>query len=174
MADDARWLTPLEMRAWRGYLATHSRLLSLLDTELQATQEIGVPDYGVLVALSEAPDHRLRMSELADRMLLSPSGLTRRIDSLAREGLVERALCPEDRRGTFAVLTGAGLDRLRRAAPQHVRQVRRHFVDRLTRDQLQVLAQAFEGVLEHLPPDPAARTGSAGRLPESAGAATLG
>lgn len=173
MADDIRWLTPLEMRAWRGYLATHSRLLGLLDAELQATQEISVPDYGVLVTLSEAPDHRLRMSELADRMLLSPSGLTRRIDSLAREGLVERALCPEDRRGTFAVLTRAGLDRLRRAAPQHVRQVRRHFIDRLTPDQLQVLAQAFEGVLEHLAPDSAAQTGSTGRLPESAGATTL-
>ncbi len=153
MPDDVRWLDPLEMRAWRNFLATQSRLLAHLDAELQAAEDIGISDYGVLVTLSEAPGQRLRMSELAERMLLSPSGLTRRVDSLARIGLVERALCPEDRRGTFAVLTAAGRERLHRAAPQHLRQVRRHFVDRLSREELQVLGDALHGVLQHLQGD---------------------
>lgn len=153
MPDDARWLDPLEMRAWRAFLASHSRLLARLDSELQATASLGISDYGVLVTLSDAPDNRLRMSELAERMLLSPSGLTRRVDSLVRTGLVERALCPEDRRGTFAVLTDAGREQLRRVAPHHVRQVRMHFVDLLSRDEITVLATALERVLDHLPAD---------------------
>ena len=140
------WLDDVEMRAWRSLLGAHRRLLHRLDAELQATQEMSVADYGVLVELSEAEGGQMRMSELAERMLLSPSGLTRRLDTLVRNGLVERVRCPTDRRGAFAVLTEGGRQRLARAAPDHVDQVRRNFVDRLSRPQLVALADALEAV----------------------------
>ncbi|MDE3086651.1 MAG: MarR family transcriptional regulator [Acidobacteriota bacterium] len=140
------WLDDVEMRAWRSLLGAHRRLLHRLDAELQATQGMSVADYGVLVELSEAESGQMRMSELAERMLLSPSGLTRRLDTLVRSGLVERVRCPTDRRGAFAVLTAAGRERLARAAPDHVDQVRRNFVDRLSRQQLVTLAGALEAV----------------------------
>jgi DNA-binding MarR family transcriptional regulator len=138
-----RWLDDVEMQAWRGFLRAHSRVLDRLDHELQAAQQLSVADYGVLVTLSEAEDHRLRMTELAERLDLSPSGLTRRIDRLVDAGLVQRVRCPEDRRGSYAVLARRGLTRLEEAAPDHVDQVRRHFVDRLDRDELATLASAF-------------------------------
>ncbi len=115
-----------------------------LDAELEAAQEMSVADYGVLVQLSKAPEGRMRMSELAELSQLSPSGLTRRLDTLVAAGLVERARCPTDRRGAFAVLTPTGRARLERAVPDHVAQVRRHFVERLTREQLVALADALE------------------------------
>ena len=100
-------------------------------------------DYEVLVNLSEAPDHSLRMSDLAGRLRLSPSGITRRIDGLVRSGYVERRACPTDRRGSNAVLTGEGVAALERAAPTHVRGVREHFIDRLSATQLANLATAL-------------------------------
>ena len=140
------WLDDLEMRAWRSLLRAHTRLLARLDADLQCTQGMSVTDYGVLVNLSEEEGGRMRMSELAQRLLLSPSGLTRRLDGLVSSGLVERTRCPTDRRGAYAVLTSAGWSRLRSAAPDHVGQVRRHFVDRLSREQLALLADALEEV----------------------------
>ena len=140
------WLDDVEMHAWRSLLRAHARLLARLDAELQASQGMSVTDYGVLVQLSEVNGGRMRMSELADRLLLSPSGLTRRLDGLVAAGLVERHRCPTDRRGAFAVLTSSGRARLEAAAPDHVVQVRTHFVDRLTRRQLEVLADALDKV----------------------------
>jgi DNA-binding MarR family transcriptional regulator len=145
---DAPWLDDTEMRAWRSLLGAHRRVLQRLDADLLAAQELSVADYGVLVELSEAPDCRMRMSELAERMLLSPSGLTRRLDTMVAAGLVERLRCPTDRRGAYAVLTAAGRVRLEQAAPDHVEQVRRHFVERLSRTQLVALADALEAVCE--------------------------
>lgn len=141
-----RWLDEDEMRAWRSLLSAHRRLMHQLDAELQATQKLSVADYGVLVELSEAEGGRMRMSELAERALFSPSGLTRRLDALVEAGWVERVRCPTDRRGAFAVITRSGRARLAQAAPDHVDQVRRHFVERLTRQQLQALADALEAV----------------------------
>ena len=144
--EQTAWLDEVEMRAWRSLLGAHRRLLQRLDAELQATQGMSVSDYAVLVELSEAEGGQMRMTELAERMQLSPSGLTRRLDTLVGSGMVERARCPTDRRGAFAVITPAGRDRLARAAPDHVEQVRRHFVDRLSRRQLVELADALETV----------------------------
>jgi len=140
------WLDDVEMHAWRSLLRAHARLIARLDAELQASQGMSVTDYGVLVELSEQEGGRMRMSELADRLLLSPSGLTRRLDGLVASGLVERHRCPTDRRGAYAVLTPAGTARLETAAPDHVEQVRRHFVDRLSRKQLEALADALDKV----------------------------
>ena len=112
---------------------------------------MSVTDYGVLVQLSEAEGGRMRMSELAELLLLSPSGLTRRLDGLVSAGLVERHRCPTDRRGAYAVLTPAGRARLEAAAPDHVEQVRRNFVDRLSRRQLAALADALDRVVVRPP-----------------------
>jgi len=140
------WLTDPEMRAWRALIQTTTGLLATLDNELQAAHGISLGDYEVLVHLSEAPDRSLRMSELAGRLHLSPSGITRRIDGLVRAGLVERRQCPTDRRGSNAVITATGVQALRNAAPTHLRGVREHFVSRLTERQLANLASALSSV----------------------------
>jgi DNA-binding MarR family transcriptional regulator len=145
-----QWLDADQQEAWRTLLSVHSRLLARLDSELQANHAISLPDYEVLVHLSEASGQQLRMAELADRLLLSPSGLTRRLDGLVRDGLVERRACPSDRRGSLAVLTQTGLETLEKAAPTHVEGVRRYVIDRLERDELLDLTAALEAVGEAL------------------------
>jgi len=121
-------------------------VLATLDNELRAEHGLSLGEYEVLARLSEAPDHSLRMTDLAAGLSLSPSGITRRIDGLVRAGLVERRQCPSDRRGSNAVLTREGLRRLQAAAPSHVRGVRAHFVDQLTTQQLANLAAALSSV----------------------------
>ncbi len=143
-----RWLDEHEMRAWRALVTASHRLTATLDAELVANHHLPLADYEVFVCLSEAPERRMRMTELAAWLHLSPSGLTRRLDRLVRDGLVTREQCPSDRRGTFAVLTDAGFARLTAAAPVHLEGVRRHFVDRLTREQLDAVAEAMEAVME--------------------------
>ncbi|WP_242424620.1 MarR family winged helix-turn-helix transcriptional regulator, partial [Frankia sp. EI5c] len=96
------------MRAWRRLLRAHAHVTRLLEAELDAAHQLPLAYYDVLVQLSEAPNHQLRMSELAHRVLLSRSGLTRLVDRMERDGLVERRACPSDARGTLATLTEAG------------------------------------------------------------------
>ena len=140
------WLSPLEQRAWRAFVAVSSVVMAELENELEAAHGLSLGEYAVLVELSEAPDQRLRMSELAGHLHLSPSGLTRRLDLLVREGLVARESCPSDRRAVYAVLTFRGRDQLEAAAPDHVAGVRRHLIDRLDDEQLEHLAVALERV----------------------------
>jgi DNA-binding MarR family transcriptional regulator len=125
------WLDEYEQGLWRRLLAAECRLREKLDHQLQQTHGLTLGDYDVLVHLSEAEGGSLRMSELAERLLLSRSGLTRRVDGLVRAGWVERKACPDDGRGSLAVLTAAGLGLLRTAAPTHVAGVRRHLIDAL-------------------------------------------
>jgi len=122
---------PAQLTAWRTFLEAHARTTELLAQELKEAEGIALTWYDVLVQLSEADDHRLRMQELAERVLLSKSGLTRLIDRMERHQLVDRRTCPSDRRGTFAELTPDGLAMLRQAAPTHLRGVREHFADLL-------------------------------------------
>ncbi|HSP39729.1 MAG TPA: MarR family transcriptional regulator [Frankiaceae bacterium] len=129
------------MTAWRGFLNAHSYVVRRLEAELEAEQSMPLANYDVLVQLAEAPDHALRMSELASSVLLSRSGLTRLVDRLEREGLVERRASPDDARGTLAVLTPAGLTRLREAWVTHLRGVREHMVSRFSPDELTTLAE---------------------------------
>ena len=145
------WLDDVEARAWRALVIASARLKAVLDAELTGAHGLSFGDYEVLVVLSEASEHRLRMSELAELLSLSPSGLTRRLDRLTRDGLVTREQCPFDKRGSYAVLTAEGLTRLQAAAPLHVEGVRRHFVDLLDRRQLEVLGSALEAVLHDCP-----------------------
>jgi DNA-binding MarR family transcriptional regulator len=128
---DTRWLDDDEQMAWRTLLRHSVLLLDRLDAELRAEHDIGLADYEILVQLSEAPDRRVRMSELADRALVSRSRLTHRIDRLASDGLVTRAPCPTDRRGLYAVLSDEGAALLEQAAPTHVAGVRRYLIDAL-------------------------------------------
>jgi DNA-binding MarR family transcriptional regulator len=128
---EVRWLNDEEQAVWRDLLAFQNALTSRLDRELHAAVGLGLNDYEVLVHLSEAPDGSLRMADLAARCARSPSGLTRRVDRLARAGLVSRQPCLEDGRGWFAVITPEGRERLEQAAPVHVAGVRRYLFDPL-------------------------------------------
>lgn len=124
------------LRAWAAFLRTHARVMRALERELQDEQHMALTDYDVLVQLAGVEPHRLRMSELADRLLLSRSGVTRLIDRLEAYGLVERVTCDDDRRGQWASLTDAGYERLRRASPTHLRGVAEHFLDRLSDEEI--------------------------------------
>lgn len=141
-------LNSLEMHAWRTFLAAHARLMAALDEELVAGHDLSLAEYEVLVHLSEGPPDGVRMSHLAERILVSRSGLTRRIDRLEEQGLVERQVCPSDRRGQMAVLTPAGRARLDQAAPTHLDGVRRLFIDALTSEQLKAVGDGLAEVVE--------------------------
>ena len=134
------------MRAWRALIQVTTGVLGVLDNELQSEHGLSLGEYEVLVHLSETPESSLRMTDLAGRLHLSPSGITRRIDGMQRAGLVERRQCPSDRRGSNAVLTAEGLRRLREAAPTHVRGVRAHFIDQLSERDIANLASALAAV----------------------------
>lgn len=138
-------LQPADWRVavWRSFLRAHASVLRELEREL--TSEVGMPLawYDVLLQLVEAPERRLRMADLADRVLLSRSGLTRLIDRLQAEGLVRREPSRDDARGTNTVLTSAGLHRLRQAAPSHLAGVDRHWLAHYSDDELRQLGELF-------------------------------
>jgi len=140
------WLDDEEMRAWRGLVETYADLHAALERDLLDGFGIDGGDYGVLVNLSEAPDQRLRMCDLAVQLHLSASGLTRRLDGLVKAGYVARQPSEHDRRVTLAVLTDAGRATLEAAAPTHVAGVRAHFLDHLSRGQLRQLGAAFDAL----------------------------
>jgi DNA-binding MarR family transcriptional regulator len=137
-------LSAEEVAAWRGFLRVQSSLFRRLDAELSAAHQLPLRSYEVLLLLADAPEHQLRMTDLSRSALLSPSGLTRLIDRLEREGLVGRERCADDGRGYFAVLTGAGERRLQEARATHLAGVRRLFLDRLSGDDLTRLAGYWE------------------------------
>jgi DNA-binding MarR family transcriptional regulator len=148
--DSALWLTPAEDRAWRAWLAMAERLRSQVGRDLQADSGLSDADYMVLVHLSEAEDHRMRMSELAVRLNWSKSRLSHQLARMQARGLVQRDECASDARGAFAVLGACGLAEIERAAPKHVASVRRHLIDVLDEDQLEQLAAIAERVVAHL------------------------
>jgi len=140
-----------EIHAWRSFLLAHRQLTKVLDRELVDAHGVSLPAYEVLLHLSRAPDRSARMSELAGRVLLSPSGITRLVDRLVGEGLIERTACSSDRRGVMAHLTDEGWKRFREAAPTHVRGVREHFVERLGPPNLDAVAEAMDQIVEPEP-----------------------
>jgi DNA-binding MarR family transcriptional regulator len=140
-------LEPLELDAWRGLLRVHAALIKDLDAELEREHGLALSSYEVLLRLDAAPGRRLRMSELAESVLLSRSGLTRLVDRLEREGLIERATCPSDARGAFAVLTAEGRAALRRAAPTHLAGVRDRFLSQFSAAELRQLKTFWERIL---------------------------
>ncbi len=144
-------LSQSQLAAWRSFLRAHTVITRALERELVASQRLPLAEYDVLVQLDSAPGGALRMSQLADQVLLSRSGLTRLVERLEGAGMVRRQVCPSDARGSLAVLTEAGRERLREAAPSHLNSVRSHFADALTEDQLEELHQLLERLLEQLP-----------------------
>lgn len=153
------------MAAWRGFILAHSRVIARLERELLDEHDLPLTWYDVLVQLSEADGHRLRMQELAERVLLSRSGLTRLVDRLELQGLVERVRCSEDGRGLFAQLTADGLAALRSTYPTHLRGVREWFSDLLTDEESEVLARALDRIAERAgpPADPGGTGPTGGR-----------
>jgi DNA-binding MarR family transcriptional regulator len=137
-------LDPAELRAWRAFLTRHARVARRLETDLIARSDLPLAEYDVLLQLALAEGQRLRMNELADRVLLSRAGITRLVDRLTADGLVSRMKCASDARGYFAVLTAGGLARLETARPGHMAAVRRFFLDSFTAPELETLAELLE------------------------------
>jgi len=144
-----RWLTDDEQQAWRATVHLSQLLLRQLDRDLNA-HGLNGHDYEILVELSEAPDYRLRMTDLADATSQSRSRLSHQVSRMEKRGLVRRDECEGDKRGTFAVLTKEGMNAIERVAPYHVENVRRHFIDRLTPRQLDEIRVSFQPVVDYL------------------------
>jgi DNA-binding MarR family transcriptional regulator len=141
-----RWLTAEQQRVWRTYLLGSARLSERLDADLRKSG-LDLPEYEILVSLEEAPDRRLRMSELAAAVHQSRSRLTHTISRMENQDMVVRTTCPTDRRGVWAQLTDVGLQTLERAAPSHVEAVRRNFVEAMGAEDYAALGRAFAAVL---------------------------
>ena len=146
-ATAPRWLSPTEMKAWRRYILASRRLMDVLEADL-GEHGLSMPDYEILVQLSEAPDRKMRMSELAANALLSRSRLSHRMKVMEKAGWVKREACPVDKRGYFAVMTPKGWKAIVAAAPDHVASVRSRFVDHLSVQEQEVLAGIFSRIEE--------------------------
>ncbi|WP_030938419.1 MarR family winged helix-turn-helix transcriptional regulator [Streptomyces sp. NRRL S-646] len=145
-----RWLTEKEQRAWRAYIAATHLLEDAIDRQLQ--QDAGMPHlyYSILANLSEAPDGRLRMTDLAERAKITRSRLTYAVTRLEKDGLIRREDCQWDKRSSFAMLTDEGMAVLERTAPGHVETVRSLLFDQLTPQQVEQLEEIFSGVVQAL------------------------
>ena len=143
-----RRTTP-EIVAWVGLVRAHASTMRRFNAELVAEHDLTINDYEVLLHLSHADDRRLRRVDLAQLVLLTPSGITRLLEGLERAGYVERATCESDARVTYAQLTDEGEEKLRHASTSHVAGIRDFFRERFSKEELEVLG----GLLERLPPD---------------------
>ena len=147
MAQSPRWLRSEEERAWRLFLTANHVLFSAVEGQLQRDSDIPHGYYEILVRLSEAEGHALRMNQLAEASTSSKSRLSHAVARLEERGWVERIDCPTDRRGQVAQLTDVGYAALEAAAPGHAEQVRQALFDRLTADQVSQLAAISEAIL---------------------------
>lgn len=133
---------------WRAFLAAHALVTRRLDEELRAEHDLSLAEYDTLLAIAWSPERRIRMRSLADSILLSKSGVTRLVDRLVADGLVERSACLSDARGAEAVLTDAGLERLRAASKTHLRGIDTHFLAALEGDDLPAFERAMRAVAD--------------------------
>ncbi len=151
------WLTIDQQRAWRAYLLGTTLLMEHLDRDLRENHDLSLPEYEILVRLSESPGRALRMAELADSVKNSRSRITHTVARMERSGLVVRRQCASDGRGVVAQLTDAGHAKLVDAAPGHVRSVRDGLIDVVQAGDIAALGRAFTAVVESLEtgvPDP--------------------
>lgn len=137
-------LSDTEMQAWRGFLHTHDALWKTLDSALAREFGLSLPAYELLLTLEEAGEAGLRMTELARSLRFSGGGLTRLVDRLQQAGLLQRRRCQADGRGFEVLLTPGGRQLLKRVHARHLRAVRRHFLDRLTREEQASLAAIWQ------------------------------
>jgi DNA-binding MarR family transcriptional regulator len=140
-------LSPTELAAWRGMLRVHAKVTQLLDAQMRAEHGLTVSQYEVLLFLGDAPEHRMRMADLAARVLLTRSGMTRLVDRLVELGFVERCAAEADGRGAYAQLTAAGAVALRAAQRTHRRGVREEFLAHLDEGAQRALGAAWDDVL---------------------------
>jgi DNA-binding MarR family transcriptional regulator len=140
-------LTDVEERAWQALLHAHHHIVGILDHELRESHDLTFAEYDVLLRLARAPGRALRMSDLAERVMLSPSGVTRLVDRLAERGLVSRQPGVDDGRVALASLTDQGLRTIRIAARTHVRGIKEHFTGLLSEGQLKDVAIVLESIV---------------------------
>ncbi len=136
------------LAAWRNFITAHANLIDLIDRELTAADRLPLNWYDVLIELVEAPENRLRMHELAQKVVLSRSGLTRLVDKLETAGLLRRQTAPDDRRGAFAVLTDKGKDAVRKSWPVYSKGIAKHFASHITEGEAQIIRDVFARILE--------------------------
>lgn len=147
---ETQWLSDEEQHMWRAYLDSTRLLMRELDRQMSADAGINMPDYEILALLSDAPAQRLRMSELADQTVTTRSGVTRAVKRLTDAGWVRQAKCDEDKRGLFAELTEAGLEKLRAAAPGHVNAVRTNVFDLLSPREVELFSHSYAQIRDNL------------------------
>ena len=140
-------LTPTELRAWRGLVRAHTCLVKRLDAQLEAAHGLPLTSYEVLLRLTDADGGKMRMHDIAASVMLSRSGLTRLVDRLERDGLVDRCSCENDARGAYAVITEEGRARCAAARVTHRAAVRELFVAHYTEEELELLGPLLERVL---------------------------
>ncbi len=145
-----KWLSEKQQQHWRAWLTATTLLDEQLNRELQESHGLTGADYEILVRLSDTPERRIRMSELAAKTLSSRSRLTHQINRMEKAGLVTREACEDDKRGQLCVMTDLGWKTLVAAAPAHVTSVRQHFVDILTNEEFAALGRASEKLAKHL------------------------
>jgi DNA-binding MarR family transcriptional regulator len=146
--SEPRWLDAAQQRDWRAYIEGSARLADLLDRDLKAKHGLTTAEYEILVRLSEAPDRRLRMAELADSVSQSRSRLSHTVARLESKELVVRGMCGDDKRGVNAELTDKGFAFLEQAARDHVTTVREYFVDVIDSEDLEAIGRAFRAISE--------------------------
>ncbi|WP_030170304.1 MarR family winged helix-turn-helix transcriptional regulator [Spirillospora albida] len=147
---EPRWLDAVQQRSWRAYVDGSLRLTELMDRDLKSKHGLSISEYEILVRLSEAPERRLRMAELAANASQSRSRLSHTCSRLESKALVERGSCPNDKRGVYAHLTDEGFAVLERAARDHVETVRSYFVDVIDPQDLDAIGRAFSAVIKSL------------------------
>jgi DNA-binding MarR family transcriptional regulator len=137
------------LNAWQRFITAHAKLIDSINREMLEADVIPLHWYDVLIELYEAPERRLRLSELARKVVLSKSGLTRLVDKLAEAGLLARQSSPEDGRGAYAVLTDAGLAAMRQAWPIYARGIQSYFAKYLSEEEARIMAALFERMVQH-------------------------
>ncbi|MFM9443803.1 MarR family winged helix-turn-helix transcriptional regulator [Streptomyces acidiscabies] len=153
MTEASRWLTDAEQHAWRSFVRLQAKLVGRLGREVQAESGLSSADYRVLVELTEVPEGRLRVLELARAVEWERSRMSHHLNRMAKRGLIVREDCPTDARVAFVAVTPAGREALRAAAPRHAEAVRRLFIDPLTPAELAMLAQISNRILDQLEKD---------------------
>jgi DNA-binding MarR family transcriptional regulator len=150
--NDVRWLDESQQRVWRAYVVMQGRLNARLGQQLQNDSELSLSDFGVLVQLTDSPDARVRVLELARSLQWEKSRLSHHLGRMQKRGLVRREECPSDARGAFVAITDEGRRAIEQAAPQHVETVRRLFFADLTDAEVATLGAAFTKILARLDP----------------------
>ena len=141
-------LSEEHLAAWRTFVKAHAMIIDLIERDLMAAMRPPLSTYDVLIELYEAPKHRLRMHELAERVVLSRSGLTRLIDRLEAEGLLTRDRCGTDRRGAYAVITEQGVEALHQTWPIYAKGIAEYFAQWLTLEEAQILESSLRRILQ--------------------------